>query len=307
MKRAGEKKIARLNQETMDQCRRRLRTEHLADNTVSAYCSDWIGLAEFLADRKIPMASAKPDDITDYMRKLSARGKKDSSISRAFGALNAFYREIARSGRRPDNPMKLVPAPKRARPMPRTLSESDVEEILNAPNTVTPLGMRDRAMLELMYACGLRVSELVNLKIYGVHLDAGCVQLVGKGGRERVVPMNDEAARILRLYLGEARQQLAAVIRDPDALFLTNRGRAMSRKTFWVMMKRYAAQAGLNGRMPSPHTLRHAFATHLVNNGADLRAVQMMLGHSSITSTEIYTHVAKARLSALHRQHHPRG
>jgi integrase/recombinase XerD len=191
------------------------------------------------------------------------------------------------------------------RSLPKSLSEADVEILLNAPDTMQPLGLRDKAMLEILYASGLRVSELVNLSVTSVSLDMGVLSVMGKGGKERMVPLGEEALLWLLRYLSGARQQ---ILRDAisDALFVTQRGAAMTRQAFWYLIKRHALQAGLT-RLPSPHVLRHAFATHLLNHGADLRVVQMLLGHADISTTQIYTHVARERLKQVHAKHHPRG
>jgi integrase/recombinase XerD len=199
-----------------------------------------------------------------------------------------------------------VERPKTGRPLPKTLSEADVEALLAAPDTKTDLGLRDRAMLELLYATGLRVSELVGLRVEQVNLRHGVVRTLGKGSKERLVPLGEEASVWLDRYLGGARTALLAGQGTNDDLFVTRRGGAMTRQAFWHLLRRYAARAGIHKHL-SPHTLRHAFATHLLNHGADLRVVQMLLGHSDLSTTQIYTHVARARLKELHGKHHPRG
>jgi integrase/recombinase XerD len=203
-----------------------------------------------------------------------------------------------------DPTLKLEP-PKRAPRFPKSLSEEDVEALLAAPNGGAPVGLRDRAMLELLYATGLRVSELVGLKLHAVNLQAGVVRVLGKGAKERLVPLGEEAVHWIERYLAEARPALKGK-REPDALFITGRGAGMTRQAFWHLIRRYGARA-IPGKRLSPHVLRHAFATHLINHGADLRVVQMLLGHADISTTQIYTHVARERLKQLHAKHHPRG
>jgi len=205
-----------------------------------------------------------------------------------------------------EDPTVRVRAPKKPRTLPKNLSEAQVEALLAAPDPSTTLGLRDRAMLETLYATGLRVSELVGLKLGQVSLDAGVVRVLGKGSKERLVPLGDEAIAWIRRYLADARPALAGGAK-PDALFLTARRGALTRQAFWQLIKRHGAVAGIDGATLSPHVLRHAFATHLLNHGADLRVVQLLLGHADITTTTIYTHVARERLKRLHAQHHPRG
>jgi len=205
---------------------------------------------------------------------------------------------------RADPTLKLDP-PKRSPRFPKSLSEHDVEALLASPDTAAPLGLRDRAMLETLYATGLRVSELIALKLHAVNLQAGVVRVLGKGAKERLVPLGEEAVHWIERYVDEARASLKGR-REPDALFITARGAAMARQAFWHLIRRYGARAIPDKRL-SPHVLRHAFATHLINHGADLRVVQMLLGHADISTTQIYTHVARERLKQLHAKHHPRG
>lgn len=233
-------------------------------------------------------------------RKLAAR-----SASRALSALRRFYGYLLRQEEMTQDPTRLLESPKLPRNLPKALTEAEVEALLNAPDTNTPLGLRDRAMLELMYASGLRVTELVTLPLSQVSLTDGVVRVTGKGSKERLVPMGQTAVEWLERYLREAR--LLVLDGQPHpAFFVTQRQGAMTRHSFWHIVRRYALKAGISGHL-SPHTLRHAFATHLVNHGADLRVVQLLLGHSDITTTQIYTHVARERLGQIHRQHHPRG
>ena len=229
-----------------------------------------------------------------------------SSIARRLSALRRYYRlELERGGDRED-PTARVRAPKKPRSLPKNLSEAQVEALLAAPDVEAPLGLRDRAMLETLYATGLRVSELVGLKLGAVSLDAGVVRVLGKGSKERLVPLGDEAIAWLGRYLAQVRPRLAGGAKN-DHLFLTARRAPLTRQAFWHLVKRYGARAGVASGALSPHVLRHAFATHLLNHGADLRVVQLLLGHADITTTTIYTHVARERLKRLHAQHHPRG
>ncbi len=230
---------------------------------------------------------------------------KSRTAGRALSALRRFYRHALREGRIGQDPTLRIDSPNLPRSLPKTLSESDVEELLDAPDPQTDLGLRDRAMLEVLYASGLRVSELVALPISGIALDSGVVRVTGKGGRERLVPIGEAALDWLQRYLTKSRPALLAG-QPHGSLFITRRKQPMTRQAFWYLVKRYALKTGLQKTL-SPHTLRHAFATHLVNHGADLRVVQLLLGHADISTTQIYTHVARERLRQLHEKHHPRG
>ncbi len=275
----------------------------LSDNTLAAYRRDLQALQAWLAARGHSLAAAGRAPLLAY---LAQRGRSASSrsLARSLSSLRRFYRYLVREGLRPDDPSELIEMPKLGRPLPATLSEAEVEALLAAPDVNTSLGLRDRAMLELLYATGLRVSELTGLGLEQVSRQQAVVRVLGKGGKERLVPMGDEAWRWLERYLRDARPELS---RGPcDAVFLSCRGQGMSRQAFWQIIKRYARQAGITKPL-SPHTLRHAFATHLLNHGADLRVVQLLLGHSDLSTTQIYTHVAKERLQAFHGRHHPRG
>jgi len=251
------------------------------------------------------LLAASHADVLGFLAYQVRRCAKASTTSRELSALKRFYRHALRQGRIAGDPTLRIDAPKRPRALPKSLTEEDVEHLLAAPRTGEPLGLRDRTMLEMLYASGLRVSELVMLKMQQVSEDMGVVRVMGKGSKERLVPLGEEALAWTRRYLRESRPALLAG-KASDALFVTARGDAMSRQAFWHLVKRYAAQAGL-GKPVSPHTLRHAFATHLLNHGADLRVVQLLLGHSDISTTQIYTHVARERLKQLHARHHPRG
>jgi len=278
----------------------------LSDNTLAAYRNDLTQFSHWLAQHDIShLLVVERDHLTDYLALRSEQQRSPRSSARLLSSLRRFYTWARRERLIAEDPTRLLAAPKLGRPLPDSLSESDVEKLLAAPDTRTVLGLRDRTMLELLYATGLRVSELVNLQDHQINLRQGVVRVIGKGQKERLVPMGEVAVDWLRRFLNEARPDLAAGQAN-SVLFLTQRKAGMTRQAFWYLIKRYARQVGIRAAL-SPHTLRHAFATHLLNHGADLRAVQMLLGHSNISTTQIYTHVARARLQALHAQHHPRG
>ena len=272
----------------------------LSRNTLDSYRRDLAQLAQFLKGRGL--GTAQEVDLFSF---LASRKGRATSAARMLSSLKRFYRYCVRERRIAADPTLKLDPPKRPRRFPRTLSEADVEALLAAPRIEAPLGLRDRAMLEMLYASGLRVSELVSLKVYAANLDAGVVRLLGKGAKERLVPLGEEAIDWVRRYVKQARPLLLGR-KSSDALFVTGRGGAMTRQAFWHNIKRHGARA-IPGKGISPHVLRHAFATHLINHGADLRVVQMLLGHSDISTTQIYTHVARERLKALHAKHHPRG
>jgi integrase/recombinase XerD len=277
----------------------------LSENTLAAYRRDLSHLAKSLGERGVSLAGAGESDLQAIVAERFESGYKARSSARWLSCVKGFYRHMAAIGRLSSDPASHLEAPKLGRGLPGTLSEAEVERLLAAPDPETPLGQRDRAMLELLYACGLRISELVSLTTSAINLQQGVVRVLGKGGKERLVPMGMQAQQTLVDFVANGRVELLAG-RTTDALFPSNRARAMTRQTFWHAIKRHAQVAGI-GRSISPHTLRHAFATHLLNHGADLRAVQMMLGHADLTTTQIYTHVAQARLKDLHSSHHPRG
>ena len=272
----------------------------LSKNTLESYRRDLAQLAVFLKGRGL--AQAQEVDLFSF---LAARRGRASSAARMLSSLKRFYQYCLRERHAAADPTLKLDPPKRSPRFPKTLSEADVEALLAAPSTDAALGLRDRAMLEVLYASGLRVSELVSLKIYQANLNAGVVRVLGKGSKERLVPLGEEAIEWLRRYLKQARPELLGR-KSSDALFLTGRGAAMTRQAFWHNLKRLGSRA-IPGKSLSPHVLRHAFATHLINHGADLRVVQMLLGHADISTTQIYTHVARERLKALHAKHHPRG
>ncbi|MCC7082071.1 MAG: site-specific tyrosine recombinase XerD [Burkholderiales bacterium] len=278
----------------------------LARNTLEGYRSDLAHFDRWLDARSArTLLAAEKTDVLGYLAHRVAQGASTSSSARLLSALKRFYRHALREGLRAADPTVAIEAPKVVRALPASLSEADVEALLAAPDIETDLGLRDRAMLETLYATGLRVSELVQLGVGQVSRDAGVVRALGKGAKERLVPLGEEALDWLERYLRVARGRLLGG-RGADALFITARGGAMTRQAFWHLLGRYARAAGI-AQSVSPHVLRHAFATHLINHGADLRVVQMLLGHSDISTTQIYTHVARERLKQLHARHHPRG
>jgi integrase/recombinase XerD len=278
----------------------------LAKNTLEAYRRDVTQFAGWLEKQhRRDLAQASNADIQGYLAHFHARRTRPSSAARLLSSLKRFYRYQLRQGRIKADPTLNIDSPKLPRALPKSLTEEDVEKLLAAPPTEKTLGLRDRAMLETLYASGLRVSELVALQLAQVSQDMGVVRVVGKGSKERLVPLGEEALAWIKRYLKEARPELLGA-RTSDDLFVTARGSAMTRQMFWGLLRRYCARAGFR-KSVSPHTLRHAFATHLLNHGADLRVVQLLLGHSDISTTQIYTHVARERLKHLHAKHHPRG
>ena len=276
----------------------------LSRNTLEAYRSDLSVFAAWLTQRNGTLCSAGEADLQAYIA-LRHAGSRPSSGNRRLTVFRRFYRWLLREGRRADDPTQRIATARQPLRFPKTLSESQVEALLGAPDVTTPLGLRDRAMLETLYATGMRVSELVGLPGASVSLVDGVIRVLGKGDKERLVPMGEEARHWIERYLRESRPVLLAG-RATDALFVTARGEGMTRQMFWTLVRRHALVGGIHAPL-SPHTLRHAFATHLLNHGADLRVVQMLLGHADISTTQIYTHVARERLKALHAKHHPRG
>jgi integrase/recombinase XerD len=277
----------------------------LSENTLAAYRHDLAGLAAWLRSRNRSLTGARREDLLDYLSARFAEGAKPRTTARLLSSMRRFYRHHVREGRLQEDPSARIDTPRIGRPLPDSLSEDEVEALLSAPDVTDVLGLRDRAMLELLYACGLRVSELVNVTTEQVNLTQGVVRLVGKGNKERLVPLGEEAVLWLQRYLSDGRPELAGQA-GARQLFITRRGGGMTRQAFWHRLRRYAIKSGINKNL-SPHTLRHAFATHLLNHGADLRVVQMLLGHSDLSTTQIYTHVARERLKDLHARHHPRG
>lgn len=277
----------------------------LARQTLDSYRRDLEGIARWRAGRDGGLAAADRAVLFDYLAWRTREGWSPRSNARLLSVLRAFFAHRTRTGLRRDDPTALLEPPKLPRSLPKALSESQIEALLAAPDIAAPLGLRDRAMLELMYAAGLRVSELVELPSTAVNLRQGVLRVTGKGGKDRLVPLGEESQHWLQRYLAESRPQLAGK-RALAPLFLGARGAAPSRQQFWTLLKRHAAAAGIDPAKISPHGLRHSFATHLLNHGADLRALQMLLGHSSLSTTQIYTLVAREHLKQLHAKHHPR-
>lgn len=276
----------------------------LSKNTLIAYRNDLAGFARWLGGRK-DLLQAQREDLLAYLAARSGSGAKPRSSARLLSSLRRFYRHLLREGRLQEDPSARIEAPRLGRPLPKSLTEVDVEALLAAPDTDNPLGLRDRTMLEVLYATGLRVSELVELQHAQLSLQQGLVRILGKGAKERLVPLGEESISWLDRYFAEGLPELTRG-QPTQAVFPTRRGNAMTRQAFWQLIKRYAVKAGIEKPL-SPHTLRHAFATHLLNHGADLRVVQLLLGHSSLSTTQIYTYVARERLKLLHANHHPRG
>ena len=276
----------------------------LSQNTLSAYRSDLYSYAGWLASSASrDLLQSRPEDILAYLATLT--GKSARTSARRLSSLRRFFQYLAREGYIDHDPCARIAAPRIGRPLPKSLTEEEVESLLNAPDTSTATGQRDRAMLEVLYATGLRVSELVSLQLGQVNLRQGVLRVIGKGNKERLVPLGEEASDWVEKFIRQGRAEL---LQGPpsDTLFPSRRGRMMARQTFWHAIKRHAVRAGISKAL-SPHMVRHAFATHLLNHGADLRVVQMLLGHSDISTTQIYTHVARERLKNLHAEHHPRG
>jgi integrase/recombinase XerD len=277
----------------------------LAENSREAYRSDLELFNGWLGERQGDLPSSSREAILDHLAWRIEHAYKPRSTARFLSGARGFYRYLLREKLIAVDPTLQVEMPQLGRPLPKSLSEADVEALLKAPDLGEALGQRDRAMLEVLYACGLRVTELIGLTLEQVNLRQGVLRIMGKGSKERLVPMGEEAIVWVERYLRDGRQTLLNG-RPSDVLFPSQRGEEMTRQTFWHRIKHHAKMAGIDKSL-SPHTLRHAFATHLLNHGADLRVVQMLLGHSDLSTTQIYTHVARARLQEVHARHHPRG
>lgn len=277
----------------------------LSSNTLAAYRADLVALARWLAARHVALPQTGRADLMDFIAARVHGGARPRSTARQLSSFRRFFRYLIREALIAEDPTAQIAMPKIGRSLPRSLSEAEVEALLAAPAVADPLGHRDRTMLEVLYATGLRVSELVHLKLGQVNMNQGVIRVLGKGNRERLIPLGEEAMRWLKTFIDGARADIL-LDRSTDFLFPTRRGDRMTRQAFWHIIKRYARKAAVD-RDLSPHTLRHAFATHLLNHGADLRVVQMLLGHSDLSTTQIYTHVARERLKELHTTHHPRG
>ena len=277
----------------------------LSRNTLQSYRYDLGQLAAQQRSQGRDLLGASREDLLHFLALQLRSGRSPRSLSRYLSGFRQFYRWLLREGRISKDPTALIENPKLGRGLPKALSEKQVADLLEAPQVSTPLGLRDRTMLELMYAAGLRVSELVGLELISVNLNQGVVRITGKGGKERLVPLGEEAISWLQRYLREARPALMNGHGSP-LMFVTARKNGMTRQAFWYAIRKHAQAAGI-GRPVSPHMLRHSFATHLLNHGADLRVVQLLLGHSDLSTTQIYTHIAREGLKQLHSKHHPRG
>jgi len=277
----------------------------LSENSRSAYRRDLAAFSGWQYSRNRDLLATDTAAIQGYLAERYRQGFSARTVARGLSCLRGFFDHQVRTGRLVDSPVAGVRSPRQGRPLPASLSEAEVEALLATPDVATPLGMRDRTMLEVLYATGLRVSELTGLGLTEVNQRQGVVRIMGKGGKERLVPLGEEALHWLQRYLAEVRPGLAQRMAD-RALFLTPRGTGMTRQAFWYRVRHWAIRAGIEKPL-SPHTLRHAFATHLLDHGADLRVVQLLLGHSDLSTTQIYTHVAQSRLRELHARHHPRG
>ena len=277
----------------------------LSANTLGAYRADLLALKRWLAQKDKSLIYATRSDLLEFIAWRTKEGAKPRSTARQLSSFRRFYRFLLRESVIGEDPTLKIEMPKIGRSLPKSLSEKEVESLLAAPDVNDPLGHRDRTMLEVLYATGLRVSELINLRQSQINLNQGVLRIRGKGDRERLIPLGEEAQKWLREFMAGPRVEIL-LERQTDYLFPTRRGDRMTRQAFWHIIKRYAKKAEIGGKL-SPHTLRHAFATHLLNNGADLRVVQMLLGHSDLSTTQIYTHVARERMTDLHAQHHPRG
>ncbi len=278
----------------------------LSDNTLKAYRNDLEQFVRWARKHGKSMTDIGREDVLGYLSDRMGRGLKARSTARCLSCLRALYGYLLRENKIEKDPTLRVENPKLGRSLPDTLTEQEVVRLLAAPDIDTAIGLRDRTMLEVLYACGLRVSELTGLRLGEINLRQGVIRIVGKGSKERLTPMGEEAINWLNRYLREGRDELLKKNRAQDTVFPSNRGRVMTRQTFWSRVKEYAKIAGIQKNL-SPHTLRHAFATHLLNHGADLRVVQLLLGHADLSTTQIYTHVAQQRMQELHREHHPRG
>ncbi|MDH5648757.1 MAG: site-specific tyrosine recombinase XerD [Gammaproteobacteria bacterium] len=277
----------------------------LSDNTLLAYRRDLEAASAWLRNRKSSLLKAEREQLLGYLAANVRGGVKARTTARQLSSLRKFYYYLLRESVRKNNPTTDIETPHLGKPLPSVITESQAEKLLEMPDISSPLGLRDRAMLETLYATGLRVSELIGLVFAQISLDAGVLKVIGKGNKERLVPLGEEAISWLARYLKDGRPALVKK-KASNILFPTARGGAMTRQAFWHNIRRYAVAAGIKQKL-SPHTLRHAFATHLLNHGADLRVVQMLLGHSDLSTTQIYTQVARERLKSLHKQHHPRG
>ncbi len=277
----------------------------LSENTLNSYRNDLKKLTQWSAKQQYELQHLRREDIQTYLAYRFEQNYSSRSSARFLSCVRGFFAFLVRENLIQEDPSSLIDNPKLGRPLPKSLTEQDVEALLAAPDISQPIGLRDRTMLEVIYACGLRVSELVGLEVPMINLRQGVVRIMGKGSKERLVPLGDEACHWIERYMREARPDLVKG-KPSNVVFPSNRGTQMTRQTFWHRLKEYALKSGIEKNL-SPHTLRHAFATHLLNHGADLRVVQLLLGHSDLSTTQIYTHIAQERMKSLHEQHHPRG
>lgn len=278
----------------------------LSQNTLSAYRNDLAGFSLWLNQNERELLQVEGIDIQDFLAVEFKNGKKGRSAARLVSSLKRFFQYQLRESRITEDPSALIEMPKLDKPLPKIISEAQINDLLSAPDKTIAIGLRDIAMLETLYATGLRVSELINLQMSQMTLDPGVVRIIGKGGKERLVPLGEAAIEAILIYMKTARQELMQGHGLTNAVFVTRRGSAMTRQAFWYLIKRYAKIVEIDENLLSPHTLRHAFASHLLNHGADLRVVQMLLGHSDISTTQIYTHITDQRLKNLYHAHHPR-
>lgn len=278
----------------------------LSENTLAAYRVDVAGFASWASSNSMEFETADTQTLQTYLANCFAIGYKSRTTTRMLSSLRRFYAFLLREGITSNDPTQLLESPKAEKHLPATLNEDQVIALLDSPDIETEIGLRDRSMLELLYATGLRVSELIGLQLGSISMEPGVIRIIGKGDKERLVPVGEVALEWLQRYIQTTRHEILHHRGHSNFVFVTRRGSEMTRQAFWYMIKRYATQAGIPQQNISPHTIRHAFATHLLNHGADLRVVQMLLGHSDISTTQIYTYVADQRLRDLYHRHHPR-
>ncbi len=278
----------------------------LSQNTLDSYRSDLEQISSWLEKNNLSYIKTSKKEILSYLSFLFQKGLGSKTVARKLSSLKSFFRYLVFKSIIPNDPSSEVETPKLLKSIPKSISEKEVEALLAAPDEKTDIGLRDKTMIETLYSCGLRISELTNLELLNLNLRQGVIRVIGKGQKERLVPMGDQLIGLLELYISSSRKNLLNK-RHSDFLFLSTRGQRMTRQSFWHRIKHYCLASGFEPDKISPHVLRHAFATHLLNNGADLRVVQLLLGHSDLNTTQIYTEVARQRLKRLHTEHHPRG
>lgn len=278
----------------------------LSQNTLDSYRSDLEQFSSWLEKNNLSYIKTSKKEILSYLSFLFQKGLGSKTVARKLSSLKSFFRYLVFKSIIPNDPSSEVETPKLLKSIPKSISEKEVEALLAAPDEKTDIGLRDKTMIETLYSCGLRISELTNLELLNLNLRQGVIRVIGKGQKERLVPMGDQLIGLLKLYISSSRKNLLNK-RHSDFLFLSTRGQRMTRQSFWHRIKHYCLASGFEPDKISPHVLRHAFATHLLNNGADLRVVQLLLGHSDLNTTQIYTEVARQRLKRLHTEHHPRG